>query len=547
MATEVIDIVVREKGADAAARSISRIGSAAGGASSAVSLLAKAAVALTAALSVQKIVQYADAYTTLQNRLKLVTTSTRELIQVQNQLFAISNATLQPIGATAELYSRLARATEDLRIPQERLLKITETINKSLIISGTSAQAAEAALIQLGQGLASGTLRGDELNSVLEQAPRLAQAIADGMGVSVGQLRKLGAEGSITAQKIVAALEKSAPGIAAEFNKITPTVEQTFVKLENGAIQAFASLDKITGSSALLRKGIEAVTSILPALVSGFNTGFALAKAVFEQFMAVVSPGFKEIKDFLATAFSSGPGGGFVAAAVASFEFIGQAVLQLPVNVKAAFAIILAEGATAATALKQFFFEAIAGISGAISSLASKLGLDSIAERFRSADEFYQGLASQAGEQKNLRKQTADDYIAQTLRERQASIEQFNERLAQLKQLQAASVASAGLPPIPGVVPAANQPAVSGSGDVGPAVTLQDVQQAIASGSTSGSPNFGQPFGAPPVQGGVVQPVQQSAPLVLPTGQIVNVTTGDGGIDLMRSAFQDEARKAGTR
>lgn len=544
MATEVIDIVVREKGADAAARFINRIGAAAGGASSAVSLLAKAAVALTAALSVQKIVQYADAYTTLQNRLKLVTSSTRELIQVQTQLFNISNATLQPIGATAELYSRLARATEDLRIPQERLLKITETINKSLIISGTSAQ---AALIQLGQGLASGTLRGDELNSVLEQAPRLAQAIADGMGVSVGQLRKLGAEGSITAQKIVAALEKSAPGIAAEFSKITPTVEQTFVKLENGAIQAFASLDKITGSSALLRKGIEAVTSILPALVSGFNTGFALAKTVFEQFMAVVSPGFKEIKDFLATAFSSGPGGGFVAAAVASFEFVGQAILQLPVNIKAAFAIILAEGATAATALKQFFFEAIAGVSGAISSLASKLGLDSIAERFRSADEFYQGLASQAGEQKNLRKQTADDYIAQTLRERQASIEQFKERLAQLKQLQAASVASAGLPPIPGVVPAANQPAVGGQGDIGPAVTLQDVQQAIASGSTSGSPNFGQPFGAPPVQGGVVQPVQQSAPLVLPTGQIVNVTTGDGGIDLMRSAFQDEARKAGTR
>ena len=193
-----------------------------------------------------------DEFTTAASRIALVSASASSAAAAQSALFQIAQASRVQYAGLAEVYARLARSGNELGISQSRMLGITRSISQAMTISGGSAESMRAALVQLGQGFASGTLRGEELNSVLEQAPRLAQAIADGMGKSVGELRKLGEEGKLTAQAVSDALEKTAPQLAAEFARMTPTIGQAFTVLKDGAAQAFYEFDKGSGASAAL-------------------------------------------------------------------------------------------------------------------------------------------------------------------------------------------------------------------------------------------------------------------------------------------------------
>lgn len=208
----------------------------------------------------RKFIEVADQAQTLENRLKLVTSSSHELAMVQEELFRISQDTRTSFAGTVELYSRVARATAELGVSQNRLVRVTETINQAMVVSGASAQEAEAALIQLSQGLAAGALRGEELNSVMEQTPRLAQAIAAGMGITIGQLRQMGQEGKITAETVIQALESQGAAIRAEFEQMVPTVGQATTQLWNSMRNLVRRIDEATGSSNLLARGIRAVS-----------------------------------------------------------------------------------------------------------------------------------------------------------------------------------------------------------------------------------------------------------------------------------------------
>ncbi|SOD96642.1 tape measure protein [Caenispirillum bisanense] len=200
---------------------------------SGASALKGAFLGLGAGMMARDLLRVADAYTGIENRLKLVTASTAELETAQRSLFAVAQETYATYGATADLYTRLARSTDSLGISQQRLVAVTESVNQAIAISGASAQSAEAALFQLGQGLGAGALRGEELNSVLEQTPRLAQAIADGLGVTVGQLRNLGSEGQLTAERVIAALESQADALDREFGSATRRASDALTQLRN--------------------------------------------------------------------------------------------------------------------------------------------------------------------------------------------------------------------------------------------------------------------------------------------------------------------------
>lgn len=134
------------------------------------------------------IIATADAWTQLQNRLRLVTSGTKELAQATEAVFNISQSTSQEIDTVAQVYQRFAQNASRLGLSLHDVAEVTDVVAKSVAISGASSEAASAALTQFGQGLASGTLRGEELNSVMEQTPALAQAIATGLGVSIGGL-----------------------------------------------------------------------------------------------------------------------------------------------------------------------------------------------------------------------------------------------------------------------------------------------------------------------------------------------------------------------
>jgi len=219
--------------------------------------------------SVREVVRAAEAYTTINNRLRLVTASSEQFAQAQADLFRIAQNSRQPLTETAELYQRIATNQKELGLTGAGVARITEVINKSLAVSGTSAESAAGALTQLGQAFASGQLRGEELNSVLENAPALAQALARGMGVTVGQLRALGAEGKISAQAVVDALLSQGEALDQQFATLAPTVSGAMTTVGNAFVQLVGQMDQTTGASANAAAEIMKLADILsdPATV----------------------------------------------------------------------------------------------------------------------------------------------------------------------------------------------------------------------------------------------------------------------------------------
>ena len=223
------------------------------------------ALAAYAGLQVaQSIARMADQYQLLSSRLRLVSASAQQFRQAQEQLYQIAQRTRADLGATYEIYTRLANATREFGTSQQELLRVVETLNSAILVSGASAQEAQAALLQLSQAMASGRLQGDELRSVLEQMPILGRAIAQEMGVSIGALRELGSQGQITTQVILRALDHVYDQMKARAAEIPMTVQQSFQVLEN-------SWARLIGESKQLGGIFDTVKAAALALAKTFD------------------------------------------------------------------------------------------------------------------------------------------------------------------------------------------------------------------------------------------------------------------------------------
>ncbi len=260
MATERFDIVFTAKGAREVRREISGIGSDSSFAASSVNFLKNALVALGSAQVIRGLVNIADTYQNVQNRLRQVTNGTEELRIVTQELFDISNRTRTSFEETSQLYFRSARAAQVLGKSQKEVLDFTTTLSEAIALSGASVREANLAVLQFTQGLASNRLAGDELRSVLEQLPNIAASIAKQLGVTIGELRSLAASGAITTDQIFAAFSgDEAARIAAEFQKTIPTVEQSLVVLKNRVIELVGEFNQATGATQKLVAVINAV------------------------------------------------------------------------------------------------------------------------------------------------------------------------------------------------------------------------------------------------------------------------------------------------
>ena len=205
---------------------------------------------------VQEIIQVADAWNMMSARLKLATAGQREYTVAQKELFAIAQRIGVPIQETATLYGKLQQAVRMLGGEQQDALSITESISQALRLSGASATEAQSSLLQFGQALASGVLRGEEFNSVVENSPRLAQVLADGLNVPIGRLRKLAEEGRLTADVVVNALMSQKDKLAAEYAQLPATVSQAFTRLSNAFGQWINRLDESTGFTKKLAEAL---------------------------------------------------------------------------------------------------------------------------------------------------------------------------------------------------------------------------------------------------------------------------------------------------
>lgn len=257
-------------------------------------VLSRIGGAIGIGLGVRELVEVADQYKNLQARLKLAVTSQEEFNRADAALFEIAQKNRAPLAETVTLYARLAPSVQALGRSQADVLAATDAIGQAVSLSGASSEAAAGALLQLGQAFASGQLRGEEFNSVIEQTPRLAQAIADGMGVPLGSLRALAQEGKITSKAVLDALLKQRTRLAEEYASLPDTVSGALTRLRNAFQRAFGERDASSGLTAGLAQAIQLVAAHLELLIDlagvvlvaafgrmagAFATGVAAARA----------------------------------------------------------------------------------------------------------------------------------------------------------------------------------------------------------------------------------------------------------------------------
>ncbi|QSR34761.1 hypothetical protein CFI10_07085 [Marinobacterium iners] len=331
---------------------------------------------LAAGFGLAQITQASDAWTAYENRLRLVTNTQAALSQSSADVYQIARATSQQLDSTAAVYQRFTQNAERLNITQQESARLTETVSKAIAISGGSAASAEAALVQFGQGLASGVLRGEEFNSVMEQAPGLALALAEGLNVDIGKLREMANEGELTADVLVNALSAAAASVDEQFETRVKTIAQAATEFDTAFTRLVGTLSSGTGAGEAVSTVITDLADLLDVLSDNLDivdaaleTALVLtAGRVVASLTAMTSEGIKNIAMQKAAATAAmqkalADEGAAVAAKTAS-------VAELE---KARAAVISAEADVAATAAEV---RRTAALAAAATGLSGKAALD---------------------------------------------------------------------------------------------------------------------------------------------------------------------------
>ncbi|CAJ4345888.1 tail length tape measure protein gp13 [Burkholderia pseudomallei] len=225
------------------------------------------AQAAAAAFGVHQLIEYADEWTNLSNRLRIVTRDQIDFAIAQNDVLRIARDTRQPLDATAELYQRIANNTSHLGLTIKQVGPLVETISKAVALSGVSADTARLGIVQLGQAFAAGQLRGQDLKSVLEELPGVADAIARGMGTSTAQLKSLAEDGKLTVENLIDALTRAGASTNDLFGKVNVTVGQAMTRLQTEIVAYVGKANDATGASQELAQGITYVAEHLDGIV----------------------------------------------------------------------------------------------------------------------------------------------------------------------------------------------------------------------------------------------------------------------------------------
>lgn len=218
--------------------------------------------------SAMEIAQVSDQYKTLSGRIQIAIGDNANLKQAMDDVANVAIKTNSNLVATGDLFARLTKIGQEMKWPQEQALALTETINRAIQVGGGSAEANEAAITQLNQALGSGVLRGDEFNSMVEQSPRLTQAMADGLGVTTGQLREMANQGQLTTAVVTKAILSQSEVITAEFNKFPATIGASIENLKTAWTIYIGEADAASGASAKVAQALKFVSQNLDALIT---------------------------------------------------------------------------------------------------------------------------------------------------------------------------------------------------------------------------------------------------------------------------------------
>jgi tape measure domain-containing protein len=226
---------------------------------------------------VKQLVDTTDEFKNLQATIKLSTESEQEFNRASTELFNISQRTGTVLSGNADLYRRVSGAIREMGGDQERSLKLVELIGQAVTLGGKAAQTSAAGIEQFNQGLGSGVLRGQEFNSVMTNTPRLAQALADGLGVTKSELRDMAEEGKLTTEVVVKALESQSDVLSKEFAKLPNTVGTALTRVGNAWTYFLGKLDEGKGASSSIADALNTVAENMERLIAA---GYALVKVL---------------------------------------------------------------------------------------------------------------------------------------------------------------------------------------------------------------------------------------------------------------------------
>jgi tape measure domain-containing protein len=231
--------------------------------------LGRAAEIAAPALIAHEIRKMADEWQEASNKIKAAGVETASAGSALAQVADIAERSRTSFSATADLYARLTRSSKSLGASQSEVSVATEAVSKGLKISGASAAESQAAMVQLGQALQSGRLGGDELRSLLEGAPLIAQSVANEFGVTIGQLKDLGAAGQLSASRVFKALVDSADEVNAAFARTNPTVADAFEVLQTAATRYVGTSSAVNTATATLTAGLTVLAANFTLVANG--------------------------------------------------------------------------------------------------------------------------------------------------------------------------------------------------------------------------------------------------------------------------------------
>ncbi|MGB6926432.1 tape measure protein, partial [Psychrobacter sp.] len=245
-------------------------------------------------IGIAEIIQAADAFVLLEARIKIATGEGVNFITGFEGVKQIANETFSSIANTGELFARITQASTTLGLAQGEILSVTKTINEAIKLSGGTAASADAAIIQLVQGLQSGVLRGEEFNSIMEQSPRLAQAMADGLGVTRGELRKMAGEGKLTSEVVIDAVRSQTKVIEDEFATLPVTFGNSIQLLKNTMFEFVGSLNETVNQSGRMAAAVQYISDSIKNIDP---STIAAVENHFDSLLVTLGDTFSAVKD----------------------------------------------------------------------------------------------------------------------------------------------------------------------------------------------------------------------------------------------------------
>lgn len=288
------------------------------GAKFAVNTLVGTLTALGIGLGIRELAEAADSYTNLSVRIQIATREGGDFTSAMAGVHQVALATNSSLDATAGLFTRLNTVGKEMGMTQQQALDLTKTVTQAIQIGGGSAQASEAAITQFIQAMQGGVLRGEEFNSIMENGYGLAEALARGLGVTTGELRKMAENGELTSERVVKAVQSQATQIQETYNQFPTTISNALQRIATSWQIVIGEMDQANGSSAAVADALVVVADNL-GIIKVFldDVGLGLASLIgdlqggidastIDAFKNAISAAYDAVKDLVTQVYEFG-------------------------------------------------------------------------------------------------------------------------------------------------------------------------------------------------------------------------------------------------